>query len=332
MAILNIGRLNIFHLSNEVLKEYKTADIIVDIWGIIFAGSQGGDLTLLVTLLVSKLLKKPVIKYTADIGPFTTTKNRLFAKFYLRNIDLILARSEKTKKNLLELGITAPIYVCPDTAFLLEPARNNKNDILSKEKLKGKTLVGMTVSHVADRKERDKDKYASVMAGMVDYLAQKLDAFVVLIPNEIFPNRYDDLCVAKKIYRKINRKDKVILLMKEYPANELKGIIGKCDLFIGARYHSIVAATSMCIPTLAISWHHKYHEVMELMGQEEYVCEIESLSFSELREKIDSLWENKEKVKAKMASNIPFVKESILTGGKLVKIILERHRKMARIY
>ena len=83
----------------------------------------------------------------------------------------------------------------------------------------------------------------------------------------------------------------------------------------------------MCIPTLAIAWHHKYHQVMELVGQEKYVCDIETLSFSELQAMVDSLWKNRKKIRTEIASYIPFIKESVLSGGKIVRDVFETKRR-----
>jgi polysaccharide pyruvyl transferase WcaK-like protein len=317
---------------SKLLEAYKSADVIIDIWGIIFADSMGGGFvsraSMGLHLLIGKLLNKPVIKYTADMGPFRRRWNRLFAKFYLNKIDLILARGEITRNCLIELGITTPIHVSPDTAFLLKSSSNQKiNEVLSKEKLKNKVIVGMSVSNTVARKERDKNQYSITMAQTADYLIKNLNAFVILIPNDIFPNTHDDVYVAKKIYKRMDKKKEVMLITEEYPANELKGIIGECDLLIGARYHSIVAALSMCIPTLAIAWHHKYPQVMGLVGQEKYVCDIETLSFSELQAMIDSLWKNRKKIRTEIASYIPFIKESVLSGGKIVRNVFETKRR-----
>jgi polysaccharide pyruvyl transferase WcaK-like protein len=302
------------------LNEYKYADIIIDIWGI--GLGEGPKL-----LLASKLLNKPVIKYTADMGPFKAKRDRLISKIYLNNIDLIFARSETTKKHLLELGVTTPIYLCPDTAFILEPTSSKTRETLSKERLKKRIVAGISTSHITERKGHYKNEYVIAMAKTADYLIQRLDALVVLVPNEMFPKKFDDLDVAKRIFRKINDKTKVILLEGEYSASQLKGIIGEFDLLVGARYHSIVAAISMCVPTLAVSWHHKYHEVMKLMSQEEYVCDIKSLNFAELQEKIDRLRENREKIKAELASRMPFIMESVFSGGKMIKDMLNAEKK-----
>ena len=314
--------------NNKILSEYMSADLVIDISGIIFADSRGGGLisraTKGIPFIIGKLLNKPVIKYTADIGPFKKRWTRFFAKFYLNKTDLILARGEITKKCLIELGITSPIHVCPDTAFLLDAVPNQKiNEVIYQEKLKKKHVIGISVSYVADQKEHNKNQYSITMAQTADYLIKNLNAFVVLIPNDIFPNTQDDVYVAQKIYERIDEKEEAMLIIEEYPANELKGIIGECDILIGARYHSIVAAISMCIPTIAIAWHHKYHQVMDLVGQDKYVCNIETLKFSELRSMVDSLWKNRKKVRAEIASQIPSIKESIFSGGKMIREVLD---------
>ncbi|NIN03283.1 MAG: polysaccharide pyruvyl transferase, partial [Hydrotalea flava] len=73
---------------------------------------------------------------------------------------------------------------------------------------------------------------------------------------------------------------------------ELKGIIGRCDLFIGARMHSNIASISMHVPTVALAWSHKYHGIMKMVEQEKYVCDIRTTTFNELVSKINDAWSN----------------------------------------
>jgi len=247
--------------------------------------------------------------------------NRFFAKFYLNKLDLIFARCETTRKYLLQIGITSPINVIPDTAFILEPIFKD-NNTLPRNTLEN-NLIGLSVSYQVFRQAHDKENYINVMAKIADYIIYELDCHLVLIPNDVFPNTFDDVYVAKKVFRKINYKDKTTLLTKKYSAFELKGIIRKCGLLIGTRYHSIVAALSMCIPTIALGWHHKYHGVMKLMGLERYVYDINDLKFTDLRETIDYVWKNRDEINTKITSRMPYIKESVLSGGKFVKEFLD---------
>lgn len=331
-AIFHRGSLNIpFISNNKILKEFESADVIIDIWGIIFTDSLNNGLlnSAMVGkhLLIGKLLNKPVIKYTADMGPFMKRCNRFFAKFYLNKIDLILARGKETNNYLVELGITTPILVCPDTAFLLEVCPNKKIfELFPQEKIKRRNIIGISVSHMSEQRG-DGARYSIVMAQIADYLIQTLDAFIVLIPNEIFHNRYDDVDVAKKIFKKMRNKEETLLIMDELPADELKGIIGKCELMIGCRYHSIVASISMGIPTLALGWHHKYQQIMDLVGQEKYVCNVKNLTFLILQRKVDDLWENRNNIKDGIKSKLPYIKEKILIGGEKTKDVIEQYKK-----
>ncbi|GAG65896.1 unnamed protein product [marine sediment metagenome] len=160
------------------------------------------------------------------------------------------------------------------------------------------------------------------MAQVCDYLVDEYNAYVLLIPNNVFYNQYDDLDVATKVFEHVSHKENVLTISERYPAQELKGIISQCEILIGARYHSIVAALSLGIPTIAIAWHHKYPEILQLVGQEGWICNIEDLSHENLTKKIDKLWINKDQARMEIFDRLPEVKNSILSGGEKVKEIL----------
>lgn len=320
-AFLKRRKIDISKIRNPILEEFYSADIIIDIWGIIFADSLSSQpinhFFNASHLLIGKIFRKPVIKYTADIGPFNKRLTKIIAKFYLKRLDLIIVRNEETRKNLLGIGIKTAIQECPDTAFLLEGNKNKKIiETLVKE------LVGLSVSHVASKKGKDRD-YISKIANLADYIIEKYDSEIVLIPNEIFDNIYDDLDVAKDIMSLIKNKKAIHLVEKELNAKDLKATIGQCDLFVGCRYHSVVASLSMGIPTITIGWHHKYNEIMSLVNQEKYVIDIEKLEIEDIQKSFNDLRDNKTEIKKEIASKIPSIKEKISKGGKRTKDIFE---------
>jgi len=334
--VLSKFGLNIQQLLNDpLIKEYLDADVIIDIGGITFTDFYNSSSPIhTMRHLMGKLLNKPVIKYMQDMGPFKKRLNRYCAKLCLPKLDLIIVRGEMSRKYLQELGINKPVYVLPDSAFLLEPASKEKIDnIFLKEEITGKPLIGMCVSMVIDRKLNNgniesKNRYTTIMAQIADYLIEKLNAFIVFIPHDIRPREeYDDAYVAEKVYREMKNKSRVKVIDFDYSVEEFKGIIGRCDLFVGSRYHSIIASVSMCVPTLIVGWEHKYYEVMELVGQEKFVTDYKTFTFEELREKVDDLWQNKEKIGAEMKARIPDIKKSSMSGGQLVKECVLNKRK-----
>jgi len=44
---------------------------------------------------------------------------------------------------------------------------------------------------------------------------------------------------------------------------EAKWLIGKCNVVISSRYHSIISALSQSIPTIGLGWSHKYNELFK---------------------------------------------------------------------
>ena len=111
-----------------------------------------------------------------------------------------------------------------------------------------------------------------VMSEIVEYLVEKLNATVVLIPHDKQPV-IDDMVLAREILRRAKKRKGVRLITGDYSASELKAVIGQCDLFIGGKAHANVAATSMHVPTVAIPYSHKFYGIMRLLGQESYVCD-----------------------------------------------------------
>jgi len=319
----------------KVLDAYARADMVIDIWGIGFSDSIGtGTFRSCLfsgsRFLVAKILGKRVVKYTADLGPFLSRWNRFFSRIYFNHtVDLILARNEVTKERLVELGIKTPIKVCPDTAFLLTAHTCQLAEELEKEKANGRAMVGFSISHMAARQSGDPNNYIRCMAQLADYISTSINACIVLIPNELSPDAsVDDMHYVDLVVEHMSQREQVVIVHAEkYTAQQLKGIIGKCDVVVAARYHSIVASLSQGIPVLAIGWHTKYSEILKLFDQDRYLCPVNNLDFDELRVKFDDLWMSRHNISQKIASNLPEIFNAILNGGEEVVSLIKKTRQ-----
>ncbi len=331
-AVLRKLRLDMSSLltSNKLLREYLSADVIIDIVGISFTDffpGWMGNIVSGIRLWMGKLLGKPVVKFTQDMGPFHMKSTRYPAKFFLSRLDLIVARSATTENYLKEIGITRNVHVRPDSAFVLDPAPSERvNDILCQEGLSQKPLIGVTPSIQIDRRlcggnTEAQNQYTIMMAQIADHLIETLKATVVFIPNETHGG-YDDNYVINKIYTGVRNKGSVRMITSDYTAEELKGLIGACDMLIGSRYHSLIAATSMYVPTMVIGWGHKYKEVMKTVGLTDFECDFSTITYQQLQAKVTRLWHDRDKIRAELALRMPLLKEAVMSGGRLVKDIL----------
>lgn len=325
-------------IKNAILKECCTSDLIILGHDNVCGGGCG------LNAFFCKLLGKPVMVYAGTIGPFKNSSSRILTKIVLNKVDLITLREEMSYKFLKEIGVKTPMYVTADPAFLLQPVSPEKaKKIMAQENInKNGLMVGMTMSrrmayyafpHLKNFEEKY-DKFIKLMASVVDYLTDKLNATVVFIPHVIGPGiphvtsqeaDDDDRIVAEDIYKIAKNKHKIKVIHTEYTPEELKGLIGQFDLVTGERMHSIIASTSMCVPSIAISCPPpRVHGIIgKMMGQEEYVLDIEKLDYDTYLSKINNILSNKEKVRKDLSSKAEEVKKRALLNGKLAKNLLD---------
>ncbi|MCK4521241.1 MAG: polysaccharide pyruvyl transferase family protein [Nanoarchaeota archaeon] len=309
---------------DKVLNAYNNADVILDLNGISFtdAFKFNVNLGLALRLKLAFMLKKSVIMYSQSFGPFKKLSNRILAKYALKKVKLITVRGNASKNYLKQIGIKAD-YVFPDSAFLLEPIGKDRiNQIIKNEKIEqNEKIIGIAVNEYIYKKNK---RYVDFLVKLTDYLNSNLDVNILFIPHYVSVKGKDDVFVAKEVYKKCKNKDKIRIIEKNYGPEELKAIIGLCKVFIGSRYHSIVASTSMKVPTIVLGWSHKYVEVMQLFNLEEYVFNYQKVDFNKFKLKFEQLWLNKKKIEKNLKEKIPKIEKLCLKNTKILSRFINK--------
>ncbi len=75
---------------------------------------------------------------------------------------------------------------------------------------------------------------------------------------------------------------RIHILTGNYGEQEVKGIIGRCDMFIGSRMHACIAALSQGIPTIGIAYSKKFRGVFKTVGAEAAVLDARYMSTEEI--------------------------------------------------
>ena len=338
-------------MKGEIWREYCKADLII----IGHDGTFSSPFTQVLVfshicnIFLARLLRKPVVVYAGDaiygayIGIFKKKLWTILAKFLLNKVDLITLREEISYEYLQKIGVSKlKIYVTADTAFLLKPAPEKRvREIMSQENInKNKEpIIGMTVTQIMfryafPRLRNPKEKYESyikLMAQVVDYLIDTLGATVAFLPHCIGTgNKLDDRIPAKDIFQMAKNKPKIKVIVNEYTASELKGVIGQFDLFIGERAHSVISSTSMYVPSLSITFSldPRTHGIIgKMLGQEKWVYNIEKFDFNTLVSKINNLWLGREKAKRDLITKVDAVKKRAMLNGELLKNLLRSDKR-----
>ena len=262
---------------------YRSADLVIDISGDTLSDHYGKSSSFeqIMTLLPAICLKRKMVIFPQSIGPYVYQRNRLFAKYVFNQCKWVIPREEITKSLLSDLGVkTVSNIIINDVAFWLQQASEERMiAIFRSENIDTHLpIVGISVSQSfvrfrADESLNLKEEYFKAMLDVVEFCVKKLNANVLLIPHVTGPSKdkHDDRIACENLYKLSKHKRNIYQLVGQYKADELKGLISQCQIFIGARMHANIAALSSGIPTLAISYSHKTQGIMRLLGLERWV-------------------------------------------------------------
>jgi len=328
-------------MKSQIWKEYINSDVIIVGHNGTF-GIGGGLLGNVFNFLTfqsfiylpffGKTLKKPVVIYGSSISSYSFIV-RKWMSFLLNRIDLITLRENKSLQNLLNLGYTGKrAHVTADLAFLMNPDLTRTDNIIKSEKIDtSSVLIGVTVTRykaITAYKELGVDgsyeKHSKLIADVVDQLIETKNAQIVFLPHSIgLEKKFDDRILSEHIFQNCKNKNRVNVIKTEYSPEDLKSLMGRFDLFIGERLHSVIGAMSMGVPSLVLSnITDQRLEIIKGLGQGDSICYVENLDKESLISNIDKLWAIQDKKRSDLEEQIKIVKEKSMENGELLKKLL----------
>lgn len=336
-----------YHIINAVniVKAIYKCDYFVFAGGevIVDRGSSLYTPFMLHSAFIAKLFKKTIIGYGIGVGQMDEISSLgKFLSGIIFNKSVISVRDTKSKETLEHICRPEKIYCTADPVINLKQARDEDIDIIfagTGLNINESIIIGivprqplMPIKSFSDRilnvipiKFREKIKitppeykdklklYQKKLAQIGDYLVQKYDAEVVLIPMCKGFMSYKDDILCKDIIKEMHNKGKAKLIDNSYSAKVLKGIFGKMHLVIGIPLHSIIFASSMEVPVIAFSYESKVNRFMKILDLEEFSFTIEDINdtidLNKVYYKIDYVMNNRNDVKEKLKTKIDYLKK-----------------------
>lgn len=306
----------------------KWADLVVVSGGDILADYGAASVKhYFFPIAIALALGKPVYVFAQSISRYKDSELQRFCKGYLDKVALITVRERISHDYLKELGIKSPYYQTADPAFTLKPCTPERIREIARQEgitLEGKPLIGFSVSKTVIRRgEGSHEKFVQAITDTIDQLAEIYqDSRFVFVPHVTYrndPDR-DDRVIGQEIYQKVVCKDRVDLVEGDYTCEESKGIIGFCDLFIGARTHATIASASQLIPTIALAYSTKAYGIMEeVLDQERCVLDVKKLTTDRLVSMVKTLFSERDQVVAVMKERVQKIRAASLRNGELAR-------------
>ena len=265
---------------------------------------------------------KPLILWGASVGPFGRDPQfEQYAASELRRVTLICARESETVAYLDRIGVRENVKLVSDPAFLLEPEAvelAGREQIILKE-----PCVGLNVSALAGRYRTGETHWVDDAATCVEAILNTVDVPIVLVPHVIYPGN-DDHDFMKQIRARLPRQAaRLILIGSHYNAQQLKWIIAKLSVFVGARTHSTIAALSSHIPTISIGYSVKARGInKDIFGHCDWLIRVDSLTPPNMAEIVGSLVACRSQVKAHLARVMPAYKLRARKAARYVREVI----------
>ena len=270
-GVKSVYRYNLF----RIIKEMKASKMLL--FG---GGSLLQDVTssksLLYYLTIISLAQKCGIKtmlYANGVGPISKKFNRRIATKILNKVDVITLRDDKSDEELKSMGVTIPqITITADPAFTLKFTEN----------FSGKYLTNMAgvpdgrklcVVSIRDWKKSAQD-FETTMAEFCDFMVEKHNIYPLFVPMQ-YPV---DLEISHKVMKKMKHESYAI--NRELSVPEMFSVLSGAELVVGMRLHSLIYATTLGLPAMALVYDPKISAFMDSINQPDWV-NVETMTTDE---------------------------------------------------
>lgn len=236
---------------------------------------------------------------------------------HLSNFDVITVRDPISYEALVNGGVKSKIVRCADTAFLLPV----QECALPKGWEEGK-MVGLNFSPMVMGNVQKKDGPRKAICALIDHILESGDEKIVLIPH-VRLSFSDDMDELRPIYEKYQSTGRVLLVDdNSLNARQLKYIISKCRVFVGARTHATIAAYSSGVPTLSIGYSVKARGIArDLFGNEEgMTVSIKTIGgTNKLVEAYKGIYRRQNELQEMLLAIMPEYQKKALLSGEALK-------------
>lgn len=243
-------------------------------------------------------LGKPLIVLPQSFGPFRGPTVAKQVKSVMKRCCYLSARENLSAQALDEL-LGAPVPVRRDLGFYLEPAPIEEVSLVEVA-TRGHHFPEMDFVGITARPYRFPgesggaarlDRYLNSMAGLLDHIG-RLGYLPMLVTHCSGPSTHEDDRVAlREIWNRSNAPAKWVEIQGD--CRQLMAFYGTLRFLVGTRFHSVVFAQALGVPSMAISYGgNKAMGIMDDLGLGDYVADISSLDTRVLVSMFDGLVEH----------------------------------------
>jgi polysaccharide pyruvyl transferase WcaK-like protein len=238
---------------------------------------------------------------SVGVGNIASKLSRFFIKVGL-SVACYRSYRDNISKQYLEdvLRFKNSDSIYPDLAHSLQLQEFSKLIIQDEPQVVAVNPLHFVPGYWSGLEDAAYDEYLNKLAEFIDWLAQN-NYKIIMFSSCIG----EDTSVTKLVKDVLQHSGKSIpddqivdaaILTVEDLILQLSNV----SIVVASRLHSVLLATLLNKPIIALAYHFKLDMVMQEMGQSEYCLRIDHFSVEELKEKFISLEKNRETIKAQL--------------------------------
>ena len=256
----------------------------------------------------AKLFKVPVVIFGISIRTLNKPICKLLTKYICSNAIYIAGREKRTNDIISTLVPNKEINLLPDPASQMIPITVTEAEKILAENCASNQKLRVAIcmrdfsspkhfhsSHYSTTfNKKDVENYLDAICNVTEYLVKQKNAEVIFLPmNTKAPD--DDRVPASKVHEKLSEETRkfVHLFNCQFSAPEMKGVISRMSMLIGTRFHSLVLASSMSVPTITIGYAPKNKAIMGFYNRAQYSYMIGNIDCNKLKKDINEVLDNR---------------------------------------
>lgn len=308
---------------NEVRPEIERLDLLIVGGGGILFDAEAKIYMREVDLALE--LSVPVMVYAAGVGPLNSAEAQQLVRTHLSAIDAVTVREARARRLLEEIGVKRDVVVTADPAFLLEPDPLPIGALEREGLDPAGRLIGMSVREPgAAAPDIDENMYHALLANAADFMVERYDADVVLVPME---PRMQDVRQCHAVIARMLRPQRATVLRGEYTSGQMLALVGRFIFAVGMRLHFLMFAALQGVPFVALPYASKVEGF--LADMEMVMPPLELVNAGRLLAHIDRSWDERELLKERIKQKVPRLQARAAESNRIaVQLLL--HARQAR--
>jgi polysaccharide pyruvyl transferase CsaB len=242
----------------------------------------------------------PTFAYAIGVGPLHKAEERRAVRAGLNRMAGITVREITAKRVCQEIGVTVPVEVTADPAFLLEPLEFT-DTMLAREGIpRDARLVAFSIREPGPAAPGlDDSEPHQLVAATADYCIERYGATVVFIPMERVDRRESHSVLAL-----MSRSESAFVLRHDYHPRQIMGLVGRCELAVGMRLHFLIFAAVTGTAMVALPYASKVGDLLTSLGVGEWMATDEA-HVGILLASLDRLWDHRDRQHQAVSERLP---------------------------